>query len=445
MHLHTTQTLKGWEMVRAGAVAKLVLEELEGLGCDTSTGCDGSTADAAKAAFAGRTLEDYYTEGKGYGLSFQDRLEGFGLVTTSTVVTQSPNDGAHYAPAQSLLKGAVSGHDNGMAEVALDDCTGEPIDFNPTDYESEGGNMVLWDSEKGGTYPWDPRYFEEGPFTDGFDKEFIMRHATDSASTAGALATGHKAAVNMMSVNLYEEDLSTIVEDAMKCGKAAGVISSVPVLHATPGSFVVHSNYRKNGPQMQRSFENVNPTYAAGGCASRYQPSEAHKDKMREGGSLSHQWTLIEQSPDIPAADFYKPLEGLDPNDDQHVMVCFGGGYTESGQSNAPYRGLDSSYTNRYCSSGSVDEDADGNPTGVTPTTSDELCNHYSPEEVAQLPTMAEHVKQAVEYLGKDDDGFFLMYEQGDVSIWNCITIFKLINFLNKLTIRFFSVSHQIP
>ena len=50
------------------------------------------------------------------------------------------------------------------------------------------------------------------------------------------------------------------------------------------------------------------------------------------------QWTLIEQSPDVAAADFYAPLEGLSPNDDQHVMVCWGGSYTASGQSNAPYR-----------------------------------------------------------------------------------------------------------
>ena len=117
--------------------------------------------------------------------------------------------------------------------------------------------MVLWNDKKGGKYPWDERYFTEGPNKKGFDPEYIMRHATNSANTAGSYATGHKAAVNMMSVNLYEEDMSTIVEDAMKCGKAAGVVSSVPVLHATPGSFVVHSNDRKNGPQMQRSFEDV--------------------------------------------------------------------------------------------------------------------------------------------------------------------------------------------
>ncbi len=271
------------------------------MGCDTKTGCTGTVGDAAKAKFAGRTLKDYYTEGKGDGLSFQT-LGDYGLVTTSTAVIQSPNEGAHYGPANSLLEGGVRDHDNGMAPLALDKCTGRPIDFNPTDYEDNGGNMVLWNDVKGGAFPWDQRYFVPGPFTDGFDPEFITRHATDSASTAGSFATGHKAAVNMMSVNLYEEDVSTIVEDAIKCGKAAGVISSVPVLHATPGSFVTHSNYRKNGPQMQRSFENINPTYAAGGCASRYQPSEAHKDKMRPGGSLSEMWTLIEQSPNVTAA-----------------------------------------------------------------------------------------------------------------------------------------------
>jgi len=329
----------GWEMIRAGAIARQVLDELEGMGCDTSTGCSGATATAAKAAFAGRTLDDYYTEGPGSGLSFQT-LDNFSLVTTSSPLIHSPNAGEHYAPGVSLLQGGVSGHDNGMSPLAIDECTGEPINFDPSDYESEGGHMVLWDDEKGGKYPWDDRYFSDENLDkkDKFDKEFIMRHAIDSANSAGSYATGHKAGVNMMSVNLYEEDVSTLVEDAMKCGKAAGVVSSVPVLHATPAAFVTHSNYRKNGPQMQRSFEKVNPTYASGGCASRYQPSEEHKNKMREGGSLSSQWTLIEQSPDVAAADFYAPLEGLNPNDDQHVMVCWGGSYTASGQQNAPYR-----------------------------------------------------------------------------------------------------------
>ena len=99
-------------------------------------------------------------------------------------------------------------------------------------------------------------------------------------------------------------------------------------------------------------------------------------------------------------------------------MVCFGGEYTASGQYNAPYRGLDSTYSNRYCSSGEVLSDADSIPIGVESITSSDLCDHYSPEEVAQIPPMKEHVKAAVDFLGKSEEGFFLMYEQGDVSFW---------------------------
>lgn len=51
-------------MIRAGAVAKQVIVELESMGVDIKTGATGDIADAAKAAFAGRTLDDYYTEGR---------------------------------------------------------------------------------------------------------------------------------------------------------------------------------------------------------------------------------------------------------------------------------------------------------------------------------------------------------------------------------------------
>lgn len=88
----------GWEMIRAGAIvrtgfsynmcfvlcqldliyltcslfvlafilrqAKQVIKELEEMGVDTTNGSTGDIAAAAKAAFADRTLSDYYTEGE---------------------------------------------------------------------------------------------------------------------------------------------------------------------------------------------------------------------------------------------------------------------------------------------------------------------------------------------------------------------------------------------
>lgn len=82
-------------MTRAGAIARQIIDELESLGCNTMEGCPDNTA--AIEAFAGRSLSDYYTEGFGSGLSYQE-LEGKALVTTSAPVIQEPNAGNHYAP-----------------------------------------------------------------------------------------------------------------------------------------------------------------------------------------------------------------------------------------------------------------------------------------------------------------------------------------------------------
>lgn len=213
-------------------------------------------------------------------------------MTTTTTVNQMPNPGNHYAPPRSLLNGTVGDHEDGMAPLALDDC-GDPIDFSPLDFEEDGGNMVLWDPVKGGKYPWDKNYYRNKPNTkNGFDPEYIMQHATDSASTAGCMATGHKAAVNMMSVDLYEEKVSTLVEDAQYCGKAGGVVTSVPMLHATPGAFVTHTNSRSDRDQLRRSFNAVNPTMASGVCGGRYYPYEETLQSMMNG-TLSSQWTFL--------------------------------------------------------------------------------------------------------------------------------------------------------
>ena len=225
-------------------------------------------------------------------------LPGFGLVTTTTTVIADPEDGNHYAPGTSLL-GNVDSHKPGMAPLLLNEC-GNPIDFSPLDFEADGGNMVLWDNAKGGFYPWDSRYYEENPDTsDGFDPAYIMQHATDSASTAGCLATGHKAAVGMMSVDLYEESVSTLVEDAQFCGKAGGSMSSVTILHATPGAFIAHAASRRDTETLQHSFQQVNPTFASGGCAGEDWPKSSYESMV--SGAMSSEWTVLTQSPDVMA------------------------------------------------------------------------------------------------------------------------------------------------
>ena len=211
----------------------------------------------------------------------------------------------------------------------LENACGFPIDFSPLGI-TEGGNMVLWHDSKGGAYPWDNDYYggdDLGNATSStFDATYIMQHATDSAATATTLATGQKVssihgrnqtsipfgcfffhhsmghspqrtasqvANKMISVNLYEEEVKTILEDAMSCGMSGGAISSVPILHATPAAFVAHSNDRKNHEQLRRSFRQVNPTLAIGTCAERLFPYENDLESMRNG-AMSSLWTLFE-------------------------------------------------------------------------------------------------------------------------------------------------------
>ena len=162
-------------MARAGAIAKRVLRELTELGVNTLTGSNGTAAATlALNEFKGRTLSDYYTSGKGSGLSFMDRLDSFALVTTTAPILQKPEDGNHYAPATSLLDGSVTDHDDGMAPLALNPC-GFPIDFSPLDYLVDGGNMVLWNDQLGGQFPWDSRYFGANS-TGAFDPFCKLHH-----------------------------------------------------------------------------------------------------------------------------------------------------------------------------------------------------------------------------------------------------------------------------
>lgn len=212
-----------------------------------------------------------------------------------------------------------------------------------------------------------------------------MQHAIDSANSAAAYSTGTKTGVEMMGVDLYERPVRNILEEALSCDKSGGIMSSVPILHATPGAFVTHTNYRKNKHHLQDGFKETQPTFAMGTCQSRYQPSEELKQSMING-SLASAWTFLHQDPEVLAENFYDPTQEKDPDNGDHVLACFGGQYSAgrdtSGNelSNMPYRGLDSSYTGRWCSKGEKEKDADDVTLSITPNST--ICSHWPEEEL---------------------------------------------------------------
>jgi alkaline phosphatase len=69
---------------------------------------------------------------------------------------------------------------------------------------------------------------------------------TDSASAATAIATGVKTYNAAIGVDLYQQPVKNVVEAAEELGKSTGVITSVPISHATPAGFVAHNVSRND-------------------------------------------------------------------------------------------------------------------------------------------------------------------------------------------------------
>ncbi|MDJ0553678.1 MAG: alkaline phosphatase [Microcoleaceae cyanobacterium MO_207.B10] len=228
----------GWEMTRAGAIHEEIINELAELGYNVATGENTSdlSINELKAQFAGRTLDDYYTQGKGFGQSYQDLLDGYVISTDANTVIEGEK-------SNSLIEGSIYGHNTGEGPIRTNE-NGEELEFKPTDV-FEGGNVPIFDLVRGGVTPWDENYYENFGNTEaGFDPEYIKEYYPDSAGTATGFHTGTKTYVGAIGVDIYEQDVESMVEIAMENGFAAGVVSSVPWSHATPAAGIAHTSGR---------------------------------------------------------------------------------------------------------------------------------------------------------------------------------------------------------
>lgn len=86
---------------------------------------------------------------------------------------------------------------------------------------------------------YSPRYAWE-------DASYLLRDYTDSGAAATALSTGNKNLRSHLGIDIDGDTLIHISQAAKALGKSIGVVSSVPLSHATPAGFVVHNSSRNN-------------------------------------------------------------------------------------------------------------------------------------------------------------------------------------------------------
>lgn len=89
-------------------------------------------------------------------------------------------------------------------------------------------------------------------------------YVTDSAAGGTALASGVKTYDSAIAVDMDKKPLPIITEWAKDSGKGTGVITSVGINHATPASFMVHSENRNNYEEIALKYIDAPVDFAAG-------------------------------------------------------------------------------------------------------------------------------------------------------------------------------------
>lgn len=90
------------------------------------------------------------------------------------------------------------------------------------------------------------------PRTAWEDPAYLNRDYTDSGAAATALSTGRKVFDGSIGIGLYGDTLTHISQAAKAIGKSVGIVTSVPISHATPAGFIAHNHSRNNYEEIGR-------------------------------------------------------------------------------------------------------------------------------------------------------------------------------------------------
>jgi alkaline phosphatase len=321
-----------------------------------------------------------YREGRGNGLSFQDyrgTVTDFGWFVTSPRLGNCTLD----VDAQTVIGG---------------------------DKPSTGG----YDPTKGGTVPG----------LDSPPREYLMgldrtqpHTVTDSASSATSMTAGIKTYNAAINVDVLGNHVETIAHQLQRDRDfAIGVVTSVPISHATPAAAYAHNVSRDDYQDLTRDLIGL--------------PSVSHRRDPLPGVDvlIGCGWGEEKKSDAAQGANFVPGRAFFDPEDFKRVSIEEGGKYVVA-QRTPGKRGVDvlRKATKQAIKEkhrllgifGAVDghlpfATADGQ---FNPTLDAKGETKYTQADVDENPVLADMAVAALDRLQHDEQGFWLMIEAGDV------------------------------
>ncbi|MDR1443069.1 MAG: alkaline phosphatase [Bifidobacteriaceae bacterium] len=213
---------------------------------------------------------------------------------------------------------------------------------------------------------------------------WVYDGATDSAAAATALGTGVKTNNGVLGFTPSQDRLTTIVEQASDLGKATGLVTSVTFNHATPAGFIAHNGDRNDYHGLATEMIDSDLNVIMGAGHPLYDDANATRTPY-------YQW--------ISEADYRRVSGGQTPYT-----------YVESKAGFEALAAAGDSAPERVFGLAQVAETLQYNRPGLA--NANVLPGTDPRNEVPALDTMA---KGALNVLGQDQDGFFLMIEGGAI------------------------------
>jgi alkaline phosphatase len=395
----------GWEITRAAAIANLI-----------------------KKGRKGNALQDFYTQGKGFGLNMQ-KLKGYALATTYG--TTVPGTDGLYSNNLSALDDTQNQTGKSPARPNF---RFNP-QFNPGNKPNGGansktttGNLVGYDPKRGGINPWTP----------GSDPNYIKYSYPDSANTATTLYTGIKSYNNAIGVDIYEKPLKTILKTAADQGKSTGLVTSVPIDHATPGAAAANVNRRNkydiNAPKaspldniLQQELRIYQPTVLLGGghpLSNNKQPlpsgvepdftyisNQTYQILKAKPKNNLYNYTFLERGSQA-ASKLLTTANQLNPNSGQRLLGLYG---AKGQNGNLPVSSANGDYSTTGLDLFKVHSTQGLKPDIDRPVASTQTTRQFIRQEREANPTLTDLTTAALKVLNKDPQGFWLMVEGGDI------------------------------
>jgi alkaline phosphatase len=341
---------------------------------------DGMDWNTTRAASIYKNKEVLYTEGRGTGLAFLDYRKAkteFGFCVTS------PHDG-------------TSKHD---------------VDAQIVKQKND---------DKGGGYSW--KFGGSTPWNGPDDNSYLMgkrknvQHPyTDSAASATSMLTGYKTYNAAINVDPNSKQLDSIAHQMQRDGFAVGVVTSVPISHATPACVYSHNVTRNDYQDISRDLLGLRSV------AHRYD-SLAGVDVLIGCG-----WgELKDDDRENQGLNFIPGTKYISDLDIERVDHLNGGKYVVAQRTvGKSGKKVLSEGVAEAISSGKRFFGFFGGPRGhlpyktadgdFRPTRGESKIDVYTSGDISENPTLSDMTGAALELLEKNDKGFYLMVEAGDV------------------------------